>query len=41
MYSGGLAKFEPKEMERLLVPEPALLGAAFDALAYPTTSGVF
>lgn len=28
MYAGGLAKFEPKEMERLLVPEPALLGKA-------------
>lgn len=26
-YAGGLTKFEPKEMERLLVPEPALLGA--------------
>jgi predicted RNA methylase len=25
MYSGGLTKFEPKEMERLLVPEPRLL----------------
>lgn len=24
-YAGGLTKFEPKEMERLLVPEPALL----------------
>jgi hypothetical protein len=26
-YAGGLTKFEPKEMERLLVPEPALLTA--------------
>jgi adenine-specific DNA-methyltransferase len=24
-YAGGLTKFEPKEMERLLVPEPSLL----------------
>jgi hypothetical protein len=24
-YAGGLTKFEPREMERLLVPEPALL----------------
>jgi hypothetical protein len=24
-YSGGLTKFEPKEVERLLVPEPATL----------------
>lgn len=29
-YAGGLTKFEPKEMERLLVPEPTLLtDAAF------------
>jgi hypothetical protein len=25
VYSGGLTKFEPKEMERLLVPEPSTL----------------
>ena len=25
MYAGGLTKFEPKEMERLLVPEPSTL----------------
>jgi adenine-specific DNA-methyltransferase len=24
-YSGGLTKFEPKEVERLLVPDPELL----------------
>ena len=24
-YAGGLTKFEPKEMERLLVPSPELL----------------
>jgi adenine-specific DNA-methyltransferase len=24
-YAGGLTKFEPKEMERLLVPGPGLL----------------
>jgi len=24
-YAGGLTKFEPREMERLLIPEPALL----------------
>jgi hypothetical protein len=24
-YAGGLTKFEPKEMERLLVPSPTLL----------------
>jgi len=24
-YAGGLTKFEPKEMERLLVPDPAVL----------------
>ena len=27
-YAGGLTKFEPKEMERLLVPGPALLAEA-------------
>lgn len=26
-YSGGLTKFEPREMERLLVPDPSLLRA--------------
>ena len=26
-YAGGLTKFEPKEMERLLVPTPELLGS--------------
>jgi hypothetical protein len=26
-YAGGLTKFEPREMERLLVPSPELLGA--------------
>jgi adenine-specific DNA-methyltransferase len=25
VYAGGLIKFEPREMERLLVPEPAAL----------------
>src|SRR5581483_9792920 len=25
-YAGGLTKFEPREMQRLLVPEPQLLG---------------
>ena len=25
MYAGGLTKFEPREMERLLVPRPELL----------------
>jgi methylase of polypeptide subunit release factors len=35
-YAGGLTKFEPKEMERLLVPEPAVLVAtAGEALASP------
>lgn len=24
-YAGGLTKFEPREMERIPVPEPALL----------------
>lgn len=33
-YAGGLTKFEPKEMERLLVPEPStLLAAPRQALA--------
>jgi hypothetical protein len=27
-YAGGLTKFEPREMERLLVPHPDLLGTA-------------
>ena len=27
-YAGGLTKFEPREMERLIVPSPALLQAA-------------
>lgn len=27
-YAGGLTKFEPREMERLIVPSPALLAAA-------------
>jgi hypothetical protein len=26
-YAGGLTKFEPREMERLMVPGPELLGA--------------
>jgi hypothetical protein len=26
-YAGGLTKFEPKEMERLMVPSPAMLAA--------------
>ena len=26
-YAGGLTKFEPREMERLIVPGPALLAA--------------
>jgi hypothetical protein len=29
-YSGGLTKFEPREMERLLVPGPALLSAGIN-----------
>ena len=29
-YAGGLTKFEPREMERLLVPEPSLLAAGID-----------
>jgi adenine-specific DNA-methyltransferase len=28
VYAGGLVKFEPREMERLLVPAPELLAAA-------------
>ncbi|HEX6271957.1 MAG TPA: class I SAM-dependent methyltransferase [Polyangiaceae bacterium] len=28
-YAGGLTKFEPREMERLLVPEPSLLARGF------------
>jgi hypothetical protein len=24
-YAGGLTKFEPREMERLIVPSPAML----------------
>ena len=27
VYEGGLVKFEPREMERLLVPAPELLAA--------------
>jgi adenine-specific DNA-methyltransferase len=30
-YAGGLTKFEPKEVERLLVPEPARAGDEFTA----------
>jgi adenine-specific DNA-methyltransferase len=30
IYAGGLTKFEPKEMERLLVPSPEALLAGFD-----------
>jgi adenine-specific DNA-methyltransferase len=30
-YAGGLTKFEPREMERLLVPSPELLGAMLTA----------
>jgi hypothetical protein len=26
-YAGGLTKFEPREMERLIVPNPEMLGA--------------
>ena len=26
-YAGGLTKFEPREMERLIVPAPAMLDA--------------
>jgi hypothetical protein len=26
-YAGGLTKFEPREMERLIVPGPAMLSA--------------
>jgi adenine-specific DNA-methyltransferase len=37
-YAGGLTKFEPGEMERLLVPVPALLPAcATAAVAVPAT----
>jgi hypothetical protein len=25
-YAGGLTKFEPREMERLLVPDPFMAG---------------
>ena len=28
-YAGGLTKFEPKEMERLLVPAPELLAESY------------
>jgi hypothetical protein len=34
-YAGGLTKFEPREMERLLVPAPARLAAAISAAAGP------
>jgi hypothetical protein len=27
-YAGGLTKFEPREMQRILVPTPAMLGTA-------------
>jgi adenine-specific DNA-methyltransferase len=27
-YAGGLTKFEPREMERLPIPSPAMLAAA-------------
>lgn len=30
-YAGGLTKFEPREMERLIVPSPALLAAGVTA----------
>ena len=30
-YAGGLTKFEPREMERILVPSPELLGAMVNA----------
>lgn len=30
-YAGGLTKFEPREMERLMVPGPELLAAGFGA----------
>ncbi|APH56984.1 Methyltransferase [Granulibacter bethesdensis] len=30
-YAGGLTKFEPREMERLIVPSPALLAAGITA----------
>ena len=30
-YAGGLTKFEPREMERILVPSPELLGAMHTA----------
>jgi adenine-specific DNA-methyltransferase len=30
-YAGGLTKFEPREMERLLVPEPSLLARGIGA----------
>ena len=40
-YAGGLTKFEPREMERLPVPAPALLPAyAPAALAVPATPAV-
>lgn len=34
-YAGGLTKFEPKEMERLLVPGPALLAQSPQHVAAP------
>ncbi len=35
VYAGGLAKFEPKEMERLLVPGPSLLAQSALARKQP------
>ena len=35
VYAGGLVKFEPREMERLPVPGPALLAAWADEPAEP------
>lgn len=31
-YAGGLTKFEPREMERIVVPNPALLAETFGAM---------
>jgi hypothetical protein len=38
-YSGGLTKFEPKEMERLLVPEPSFLGLG-PIVSHPSSEDV-
>ncbi len=38
-YAGGLTKFEPREMERLLVPSPALLLEKSDEGSTPLNLG--